>query len=61
MRYTVEGEKFEGSDDEWDSYIKSVLPTDEDEASLEEYFKLEWIENKPLSTRQLESGIGANA
>ena len=58
---TVEGEKFEGSDDDWNAYIRSVLPTAEDEEALKEYFKLEWIENKPLTARQLESGIGATA
>ena len=61
MRYTVEGEKFEGSDDDWNEYIRSVLPTAEDEEALKEYFKLEWIANKPLTARQLESGIGATA
>ena len=61
MRYTVHGEKFEGSDDEWNEYIRNILPTPEDEEALKELFKLEWIENKPLTTRQLESGIGATA
>ena len=61
MRYTVEGEKFEGSDDDWNAYIRSVLPTAEDEEALKEYFELEWIANKPLTARQLESGIGATA
>ncbi|MGA0332315.1 MAG: hypothetical protein ACO3MI_08155, partial [Candidatus Poseidoniaceae archaeon] len=61
MRYTVHGEKFEGSDDEWNEYIRAILPTAEDEEALKEYFKLEWIENKPLTARQLESGIGATA
>ena len=61
MRYTVHGEKFEGSDNEWNEYIRTILPTAEDEEALKEYFKLEWIENKPLTARQLESGIGATA
>ena len=61
MRYTVHGEKFEGSDDDWNAYIRTILPTAEDEEALKEYFKLEWIQNKPLTTRQLESGIGATA
>ena len=61
MRYTVHGEEFEGTDDDWNEYIRTILPTAEDEEALKEYFKLEWIANKPLTARQLESGIGATA
>jgi benzoyl-CoA 2,3-dioxygenase component B len=43
-RYDVHGGAFEGNDDEWEKYLTSVLPTDEDEASLQEYFKQEWIQ-----------------
>ena len=60
-RHTVEGEKFEGSDKEWDAYKQEKLPTPQDEIDLKKLFELEWIENKPLSTRQIESGIGATA
>jgi benzoyl-CoA 2,3-dioxygenase component B len=61
QRYTVEGTKFEGNDAEWDEYIRNILPTAEDEEALLGYFEMDWIENKPLSARQLESGIGAKA
>ena len=61
QRFTVEGTKFEGSDAEWDEYIRNILPTAEDEKALLGYFEMDWIANKPLSARQLESGIGAKA
>jgi benzoyl-CoA 2,3-dioxygenase component B len=61
QRFTVEGTKFEGNDAEWDEYIRNILPTAEDEEALLGYFEMDWIANKPLSARQLESGIGANA
>jgi len=52
---------FEGTDDEWGEYIRTVLPTAEDEAALPAMFEQEWIENKPMSPRQTASGIGASA
>ena len=61
QRYTVEGTKFDGNDAEWDEYIRNILPTAEDEEALLGYFEMDWIANKPLSARQLESGIGASA
>jgi len=61
QRFTVEGTKFDGNDAEWDEYIRNILPTAEDEEALLGYFEMDWIENKPLSSRQLESGIGAKA
>jgi len=61
QRFTIEGDAFDGSDAEWDNYIHSHLPTKEDEESLKELFEQEWVENKPMSTRQIESGIGATA
>ena len=61
QRFTVEGTKFEGNDAEWDEYIRNILPTAEDEKALLGYFEMDWIANKPLSARQLESGIGAKA
>ncbi len=60
-RHTVEGEKFEGTDEQWEAYKQDKLPTAQDEIDLKGFFELEWIENKPLSTRQIESGIGATA
>ena len=45
IRFTVDGEAFEGDDDDWNAYLDSVLPTDEDEKTLrEEYLTQEWIQ-----------------
>jgi hypothetical protein len=52
---------FEGSDDEYAAYLETVLPTAEDEEALKEIFKQQWVEDKPLTPRQLASGIGATA
>ena len=60
-RCTTEGDLFEGSDEEWEEYLKIVLPTPEDEVLLKELFEQEWIENKPMSARQIATGIGATA
>tara|TARA_B100000900_G_C20591994_1_gene721948 strand:+ start:980 stop:2140 length:1161 start_codon:yes stop_codon:yes gene_type:complete len=61
QRYTVEGTKFDGTDDEWDEYVKNHLPTDQDEEDLKEYFKQQWVAEKPMTAKQIASGIGANA
>ena len=58
QRYTIEGERFEGDDDEWETYLYNHLPRPQDEKDLKEIFKQEWIENKPMSARQIASGIG---
>ena len=43
--YTVEGESFEGSEEEYQAYLDSVLPTDEDEDTLVNvYMKEDWIQ-----------------
>jgi len=43
--YTVEGESFEGSEEEYQAYLDSVLPTDEDEETLVNvYMKEDWIQ-----------------
>jgi benzoyl-CoA 2,3-dioxygenase component B len=43
--YTIRGEKFEGSDEEYQEYLVSVLPTEEDEHKLmNDYMKQEWIQ-----------------
>lgn len=55
------GELFEGTDEEYADYLKKVLPTPEDEEALKEIFKQQWIQDKPLTPRQLASGIGASA
>ena len=60
-RYMVSGEPFTGNDEEWSNYISEILPTKEDEEKLKEIFQEEWIENKPLTPRQVASGIGATA
>ena len=44
-RFTVEGEPFDGNDQDWDDYLSSVLPSDEDEEKLvNEYMKQDWIQ-----------------
>ena len=58
-RDDIEGAPFEGSDEEWDAYMDSALPNAADEAQLKELFKQEWVANKPMSARQIASGIGA--
>ncbi|HII45771.1 MAG TPA: hypothetical protein HA327_07005, partial [Candidatus Poseidoniaceae archaeon] len=60
-KFNVDGTPFEGSDADWNAYLENHLPTDQDEIDLQEFFKQEWIANKPMSTRQIESGIGASA
>jgi len=43
--YTIHGEKFEGTDEEYQEYLVSVLPTQEDEDKLmNDYMKKEWIQ-----------------
>jgi hypothetical protein len=37
------------------------MPRAQDETDLKELFNQEWIANKPMSTRQIDSGIGASA
>ncbi len=59
--YNVDGTPFEGSDEEYAEYLTTILPTAQDEIDLKELFEQEWIANKPMSTRQIESGIGATA
>ena len=59
--YYVTGEEFTGSEEEYNAYLATVLPTDEDEEALKEYFKQNWIEEKPMSAKQIASGIGAVA
>jgi hypothetical protein len=56
-----DGSLFEGSDEEYAAYLQTVLPTAEDEEALKEIFKQQWVEDKPLTPRQLASGIGATA
>ena len=61
QRFTVEGEAFTGSDDEWETYVHNHLPRAQDEEDLKELFKQEWVAEKPMTARQIASGIGASA
>ncbi len=60
-RFFTDGTEFTGSDDEWTTYVREHLPTPEDEAALIDLFKQQWVAEKPLTTKQIESGIGATA
>ena len=42
--FDLQGEPFDGTEDDWNQYLNSVLPNDDDEAQLQEYFKEEWIQ-----------------
>ncbi|MCH1480846.1 MAG: phenylacetate-CoA oxygenase subunit PaaI [Candidatus Poseidoniaceae archaeon] len=59
--FNVDGTPFEGSDEDWQAYLHEVMPRKQDEIDLKELFNQEWIANKPMSTRQIDSGIGASA
>ena len=59
--FNVDGTPFEGNDDDWQAYLHEVMPREQDEIDLKELFNQEWIANKPMSTRQIDSGIGASA
>jgi hypothetical protein len=61
QRYTVEGTPFEGSDDEWNAYVANHLPTAQDEEDLKTLFEQQWVAEKPMTARQIASGIGASA
>ena len=37
------------------------LPTAQDEEDLKELFKQQWVAEKPMTARQIASGIGASA
>ena len=46
-KYTIRGEKFEGTDEEYEAYLISVLPTEEDEYKLmNDYMKQDWIQHR---------------
>ena len=57
-RYLTSGEEFSGSDEEWNAYLASVLPSDQDEEDLKSLFELEWVAEKKMSERQISSKIG---
>ena len=61
QNFNVDGTPFEETDEEYATYLTTILPTAQDEVDLKELFEQEWIANKPMSTRQIESGIGATA
>ncbi len=60
-RCTLEGDLFQGDDADWEQYLANVLPTAADEEQLVELFKMEWVENKPMTPKQIASGIGISA
>ncbi|MEK9731134.1 MAG: Phenylacetic acid catabolic protein [Candidatus Poseidoniales archaeon] len=60
-RYNTDGSEFTGTDEEWQTYVYEHLPTSEDEAALIDLFKQQWVAEKPLTPKQIESGIGATA
>lgn len=57
-RYTVEGDEFEGDDEQWKEYISSMLPSAQDEEDLKQYFEQEWIEFRAPTRMMIDSGIG---
>ena len=57
-RYTVEGDEWNENDGSYEEYCNKMLPTDDDEETLKELFKKEWIEHRALTKRMIESGIG---
>ena len=61
QQFNVDGTPFEGTDKDYADYLATILPTAQDEADLKDLFEQEWIANKPMSTRQIESGMGATA
>ncbi len=61
QRFTVEGTPFEGDDQAWTTYVNEHLPTAQDEEDLKELFKQQWVAEKPMTARQIASGIGASA
>jgi 1,2-phenylacetyl-CoA epoxidase catalytic subunit len=61
QRFTVEGTLFEGDDQAWNAYVNEHLPTAQDEEDLKEFFKQQWVAEKPMTARQIASGIGASA
>jgi hypothetical protein len=58
MRYSVEGIAFDGNDDEWNEYMASITPSDQDEDDLKGYFEQKWIEHREPTRKMRESGIG---
>jgi 1,2-phenylacetyl-CoA epoxidase catalytic subunit len=57
-RCMVDGNTFEGSDEEWANYTSEFLPTSQDEEDLKELFKQEWVEHRAPTRMMIESGIG---
>jgi len=57
-RCMVDGNAFEGSDEEWANYTYEFLPTSQDEEDLKELFKQEWVEHRAPTRMMIESGIG---
>ena len=57
-QYTVEGDEWGEDDGSYEEYCNKFLPTDEDEETLKELFKKEWIEHRAVTQRMIDSGIG---
>ena len=57
-KYTVEGDEWNDENGDYGEYCQKILPSDEDEKTLKELFKKEWIEHRALTRRMIESGIG---
>ncbi|MED5485429.1 MAG: hypothetical protein VYE59_02300, partial [Candidatus Thermoplasmatota archaeon] len=57
-KYTVEGDEWDENDGSYEDYCEKMLPTDQDEETLKELFKQEWIEFRAPTKRMIESGIG---
>ncbi|MDC0056167.1 phenylacetate-CoA oxygenase subunit PaaI [Deltaproteobacteria bacterium] len=57
-RYMVDGNAFEGTDEEWRNYTSELLPTSQDEEDLKELFKQEWVEHRAPTRMMIDSGIG---
>jgi len=58
---TTEGDVFEGTQEEYEAYLSTILPSAQDEEDLKELFKLDWVAEKPMSAKQIASGIGTQA
>jgi len=61
LNCTTDGDVFEGSEEDYQAYLATNMPSAQDEEDLKELFKQDWVANKPMSARQIASGIGAKA
>ena len=54
----LKGDKWDENDGDYTEYRKKLLPTDEDEKTLKDLFKQEWIEYRAPTRKMIDSGIG---